>query len=385
MIRFFYLLFFLLLTNPFCHASENQRAMWVVRYALSSTEEIDNIIYVSERLNITDIYVQVRALGENYNSSLQKTDVPALFSLLVQRAKNKNIKVHAWLNTLYIWTGDIEPESKNHIFYRAPNSILRSAADNDIPRYNTLKKEGIEGYFVSPLDSLNLHEVKMFISDLINIYHVDGIHLDYFRYPDIKYSISPHSRTEFMLQNFIDPEKIYSDVSYFTKKRGYQAFIYIDEIYREFLRNSMNNMLIQIKNHIHAVNDKIELTVAVKPNLIQARHRYFQDWGAWLKNDLCDKVLLMNYNTDYDTFKQNIRLAQSLQSNDRIIIGISTYNQNENAVRQRVKLVSNMDFAGYALFSYNYLTENKNYLDKIVFAEDTGGINGKNNSGSAGN
>ncbi|MGD9897990.1 MAG: glycoside hydrolase family 10 protein [Calditrichaceae bacterium] len=385
MIRLFYLFFILLLTVQYTHATENQRAMWVVRHALTSPDEIRSIISVSEKLNITDIYVQVRALGENYYSPHQETNVPALFHSLIKDAKRKNIKVHAWLNILYIWTGNDEPDNKNHVFYKASSSILRSADYSEIPKYTSLKKEGIEGYFISPSDTINLNEVKMLIVDLINNYQVDGIHLDYFRYPDIKYSVSPLSRTEFMLQNSIDPEKIYSDVTEFTNQRGYKTFIYLDEMYREFLRDSLSDMLIRIKNHIHILNNKIELSVAVKPNLIQARHRYFQDWGMWLKKDLCDKVILMNYKTDYESFKQNLSLAQTLQSDDKIIIGISTYNQNENAVKQRVKLVSNMDFAGYALFSYNYLSENKKYLEKIVFADKTGGKNGKDNSSSAGN
>jgi hypothetical protein len=47
-------------------------------------------------------------------------------------------------------------------------------------------------------------------------------------------------------------------------------------------------------------------------------------------------------------------------------MGISTYNQKVEDVLDRIDLVRAERFAGYSLFSYNHLIENKGYLARLM-------------------
>ena len=50
----------------------------------------------------------------------------------------------------------------------------------------------------------------------------------------------------------------------------------------------------------------------------------------------------------------------------KVMVGISTYNQNETAVRKRISYVQMENFYGFSLFSYNHMVKNKSYLYKLL-------------------
>ena len=73
----------------------------------------------------------------------------------------------------------------------------------------------------------------------------------------------------------------------------------------------------------------------------------------------------MNYETDFIQFKENTIKAMQLNLAERIIIGISTYNQNVSAVAKRLDFLAKYSFRGQALFSYNFLKDNTDYLTEL--------------------
>jgi uncharacterized lipoprotein YddW (UPF0748 family) len=133
-------------------------------------------------------------------------------------------------------------------------------------------------------------------------------------------------------------------------------------MYRNSLAGALSLFLKRIYNEIKKVKSELYLSVAVKPDPVQAKYRYFQDWISWLKKNYCDFLVIMNYRTDLNDFLSILTKIKDVSEIDNIIVGISTYNQNEDAVRQRIKIVQSDSFAGYSLFSYNHLIKNKKYL-----------------------
>jgi len=364
-----FIAFFYIIISTFSSpgTGNDVRGLWVVRYALSDTNEISEIIQTAELLNLTDLYIQVRALGIPFGQDKLDSDVTN-FGRLVARARGKSIRVHAWLNILYIWGGKNLPQDKTHIFYRTEKSSLRSAWDDTVTGYGNLRAKGIEGYFIHPADNANKLDLKIFISDLIKNYPVDGIHLDYFRYPSLEYSFSPMGRTRFFQKYWFDPAVILKPYTYVKDDDLTEKFSYNTKIYKHFLRQELTGFLIEIKDYISQYQSEIELSVAVKPDIQIARNDYFQDWGHWLKEGICDRVVMMNYDTVMTNFQKNLQNDLGDKNNKNIIVGISTYNQAYNAVLERIKIVSDDNKGGFSIFSYNYLKENPVYLEKLIVA-----------------
>lgn len=344
--------------------ADQVRSLWVVRYALTDNAEIKNIISTAKALNITDLYVQVRALGLPYGQELISPEHTP-FSLLIEKAKLENIRIHAWLNVLYIWTGSGKPQDKNHLFFRSSNSILRNVMDKNVPEYSFLKKRGIEGFFIDPSDRQNMLDMQMYISTVIQKYEVDGIHLDYLRYPSLEYSYSPNGRTNYFRKKWYDPIEISqsSDIT-ITNDVGSRYNFNINT-YKSYLREKLTTFLIELKEYIQKFEKSIELSAAVKPDRTIAYESYFQDWGYWISNDICDRIVIMNYDTVMTNFNNNLNFNLSEKCNSKIIVGISTYNQDFEAVLNRIKLVKDRKNGGYAIFSYNYLKEHPAYLRNL--------------------
>ncbi len=343
--NYIYLVLFLLFLQTTVSASP-RRGMWVVRHALLDPAAPEYIINISHRLSITDLYVQVRALGkfffvdENENMTFTESSAYRNFVILQTLAAQNQIRIHAWLNTLYIVSSSPKGEHLNGNIDE--KYLLRTAKDDSRPSRAALKRSGIEGYFTDPIDPHNIKQLQKEIHFLVNSLHVEGIHLDYFRFPDRRFSYSPKGRAAFLLKYFYDPVNLFTTADYSES---------LESEYSSFLQGNLENLLQDIR---HA-SGNAELTIAVKPDLQTAPIQYYQNWGYWLQQKLCDSVVLMNYNPDSTVFYSNLRKVKAAGLSSKVNIGIATYNQKNPEIVNRIFKVEQMGFAGLVLFSFNDL------------------------------
>ncbi len=331
--------------------TQESKAIWVVRDALTA-KSVSSIIDNVKTLKCNKIFIQLRALGKVWYPT--KLDLPqskidsTAISELIQKANNNNIEVHAWLNFSYIYSKNKRRVPTNHIINKSGNAIIYSPV-------NGVKSEG---YFLHPNDEKNLSEVKNIVKELIEEYPISGIHLDYFRYPKDLSHTSKSGRTKYIMDYGLDPLIPISDPNAFIKLRGLESFRYFKESYTNFLRYELTAALIEIRDLIKKNNNKVQLSIAVKPNPLKAKHTFYQDWAFWIANNYCDFIVIMNYSPDDKVFDDNIRIVRSLVPQEKVMVGIATYNVNKEQIVSRIKNVNSIKFKGYSLFSYNFITGN---------------------------
>ncbi len=340
------LLFFFLFATTL---TAGERGLWVVRDALTDQNLMANIVDYAVKNAITDIYIQVRARGEVYYPTAYNLPVrnrnEALGSLIAS-AHKKNIKIHAWINANFIWSGSRVPGAENHLFSLEKNSLLDRNRQRE------------PGYYIYPANTGNLQQIKSIISEMINKYHVDGIHLDYFRYPFNRLPLSVDSRMDFMKKYYVDPLRI-------EKGKGNRYDQIIREKYRTFLKNRLTDMLVAINKHTRAQDSTVKLSLAVKPNPYIAEVRFMQPWEKWLKEKLCDFVVVMNYDPNEQGFMAVLDVLERKDYRDKVLIGIGVYNISAKEVKERIKKITVSNFAGYALFSYNYIRKHTKHLNNL--------------------
>ncbi len=347
---------------------QQRSALWVVRDGLTSQSDIDKILSIASELKISDIFFQIRALGYTYYTSRLEPKSAALKSefdplqYILSKSSHTGIRIHAWVNMFYVWAKNKFPENIDHILNNRAEYVLRNGS---YPDYKTLRSKGYEGFFLDPKVFDVQNDLLNILLELAGNYQIAGIHLDYYRYPSLAYSFSPASRTLYMLDEFYDPWDIYCSVENYSKQRGYKVFLHADRKYKNSLRATLNNYLKIISDAVKKNNPVLELSVAVKPDPVQAKHRFFQDWITWLENNYCDFVVLMNYRTVWEEFELVLKQLDDRELNKKIIVGVSTYNQDVNAVVRRLEAVKSGGYAGYSLFSYNYLNRNISYLRNL--------------------
>ena len=85
------------------------RALWIVRDHITSKRSIDEVIQFAESNKYNVLFVQIRGRGDAYYSSklvprthlLKKNDFDPL-QYILKKVKNRNIKIHAWMNVYYL-------------------------------------------------------------------------------------------------------------------------------------------------------------------------------------------------------------------------------------------------------------------------------------------
>ena len=99
----------------------------------------------------------------------------------INEAHKRNIKVHVWFQTFYV--GNKPPETNpEYILAQKPNWAnyqKRNAYSDTIP-YSVSEHNG---YFIDPANPEVRDYLQNILKEIIENYNVDGINLDYIRYP----------------------------------------------------------------------------------------------------------------------------------------------------------------------------------------------------------
>ena len=133
--------------------------------------------------------------------------------------------------------------------------------------------------------------------------------------------------------------------------------------WKKFRQNAVSNLVYDTYKTIQESGKEISLSAAVKPNLVEARNRWNQDWGSWVQDGYIDFVVPMNYFKEIRHFNNSVQIMKSnlyADDMDRIIMGISTYNQDAQSAADKILLSRLNGFKGVSVFSYD---SHKNNLD----------------------
>ena len=315
-----------------------------------------------------NLLVQVRGRGDAYYKSklvpksnlIKDVDFDPL-AYLIPLAKEKGIRIHAWVNTYLLWSSRVMPVQKNHILKTNPdwmdqNTQKKINISIEMKKFNG-GKNGIEGFYMAPNHpKVNSYLLTVF-NDLIQNYDLDGLHLDYVRFHDSDYGQNPIA-----LYNF-QKEIGVSDLISFNASQSSQ--------WNDYRRKAVTDLVRETKNLIQSVKPNISLTAAVKPNLYQARERFFQEWDVWLAAGYLDKAIVMNYTKDLKDFAANIDIMyDNLPSKYRkkIVMGIATYNQSPKYVIDKIKYTRVTRFNAVSFFSYTVMQKDPLYFKSIKSA-----------------
>ena len=368
------LLFSLNLASEIQNVEFEGRYLWVVRNTLSSKKNIDRMLQFATLNRFNNILVQVRGRGDAYyksnivpKSHLVKDVNFDPLSYLIPKAKEKGINVHAWINTYLLWSSNKKPIQLNHILHTNSDWIdqnNREVLNVDIEiQKKMMSNNGYEGLYLSPNHPKVNSYLLTIIRELIENYELDGIHFDYIRYHDSGYGKNPTA------------------IAYYRKHHGLNALssnvLSKSEIseWNDYKRKSITDLVRETRKLVDYLSPNVELSAAVKPNLYEARDRFFQEWDVWIAAGYLDKAIVMNYASNLKEFARNIDIIyDNLPSKywKSIVMGIATYNQSPSKVINKIKYSKVTRFKSVSFFSYNVMDQNPRYfrsIKKILFPQ----------------
>jgi uncharacterized lipoprotein YddW (UPF0748 family) len=355
--------------NPVSPKAE-LRAFWVDGFhqGIRSLEDQERLVAEAKRANINVLIVQVRRRADSFylKSFEPPVEDPAYdpkfdaLENIIKLAHREGIEVHAWINAMPVWSKLTPPRDERHVFNRQKLWLKKNT-------WLTLTLEGRNwfpvGCFLDPGHPLAAQYIADVCLNVIRNYAVDGIHLDYIRYPETRDKVS-HGATVGYNPTSLQRFRI------ITKRKDIPAPN--DEQWIAWRRQQVTQLVRRIYIEAKAVNPRIKVSAATvawgKPprddkDFLEslAGQTVFQDWNGWMKEGIIDMVVPTNYARETDPttkawFDGWVRWEKEHKYGRQLAIGLGNYlNRPEATIAQveRVRNAENQVAAdGLALYSY---------------------------------
>jgi uncharacterized lipoprotein YddW (UPF0748 family) len=348
----------LLSTSLAAAPNYEMRGLWVVRTGLLSPASVDRVVDEAQAAGFNALFVQVRGRGDAfYESHLVPRSVllerqPRTFdplARLMERARARGLEVHAWVNVLLSAHFGM-PLPEGHVLARHPDWVMvpRSVARAALrasPRERfrliaSTRGEGdVEGYYLSPSVPGVGEYLDRVVRELVHGYAVDGIHLDFMRYPGPDYD---HSRPA--LEGF----RRLRERRDLLEAPGREA-----EAWSTYRRDVLTGLADRLSRAARAERPGILVSAAVVPDEAEAVHHKFQSWPAWAERGLLDAICPMAYTPDDRIFRRQIEMARDrLGGRQPVWAGVGAYRLPLEATIDRIRAARASGAAGVVVFSH---------------------------------
>lgn len=277
------------------------RVVWISRWDWYDQAELVSLINAAAAANFNMIYLQVRGRSDAYyRSSLEPwAHRPPVFELgrdpgwdplavALAAAHARGLELHVWLNAFIGWCGteSIPETTPRHILLDHPSWKMVNASGGS-------SAEGCT--FLTPGDAGVRTWLARVAADLTRRYPIDGVHLDYIRYPDTSFSYDTQTQVAYDVARQTEPQLSYS----------------------EHRRRLVTATVREVRDSIRAVR-AIPLSAAVWgvyrntrgwPNVSTGYDSRLQDSWAWLQQGLVDAIAPMVYWNIKATYGERLDFA----------------------------------------------------------------------------
>jgi uncharacterized lipoprotein YddW (UPF0748 family) len=356
------------------------RALWVQRTSITSPEQITRLVRDARASGFNTLLVQVRGRGDAYFTQgieprpATLANQPATFDPLAQtltEAHAAGLRVHAWVNVNLIASVALPPTAPQHLMHRhpewlmvpralAPELLTRSAHDPvylaRLSAWTRAHSASVEGLFASPIPLDAAHHVEAVVTDLVERYPVDGVHLDYIRYPTADFDYSALALAAFR-------ESLQADLTSAERTRldarlVREPLIYTDtfpERWQLFRRARLTDLVARLRTAVKHARPQAMLTAAVKPDVRDAFETRLQDWQDWASRGLLDAICPMAYTPDLGRFTHAVQGAARAAMPQPLWVGIGAYQLDSAETVSHIRAARTAGANGIALFSYDSL------------------------------
>lgn len=367
------------------------RALWVTRTSLTTPASVAAMVKSAQSGRFNTLLVQVRGRGDAYFNGGFEPRAAALASqpdsfdplaATLKYAHAQGIRVHAWINIALVSSAAELPPSRAHMVYRHPEWLMvpralardmvlldaRSQLYLDkLMRWTRAQSSDVEGLYASPVTEDASDATVAVVADLVARYPVDGVHLDYVRYPNEEFDYSRGALEAFKADTLNGLGA--------TTRRQQERALGADLVgwadafpdrWREFRCQRLTSLVSRLRESVKARRPEAIFSAAVAPDAREARARRFQDWGSWLQRELLDVVCPMAYATDSTVFSAQVADARRMAGGRPVWAGIGAYRLSSSETIENIRIARRLGASGIILFSYDSLISLPRGLDYLA-------------------
>ncbi|MTJ53388.1 family 10 glycosylhydrolase [Anabaena sp. UHCC 0253] len=282
----------------------------------------------------------------------------------VKLAHARGMELHAW-----VWVFAAGNSAHNKLINASPDYLGPVLAANpDWANYdnkgNIIPIGQTKPFFDPANPQVREYLLKLY-TEIATRYQVDGIHLDYIRYPfqdpfvGRTYGYGKAAREQFQQQTGIDPLDISPSQRELWQK------------WTAFRTQQVDSFVSELSKTLRQKRKNLILSVAVFPLPEYERMQKIQQhWEVWARRGDIDLIVPMTYALDTPRFQ---RLAQPWISSTKLgatllVPGIRLLSLPSIGAFDQLQLIRDLPVSGYALFA----AENFNYELEQIFNSTQG-------------
>lgn len=338
------------------------RAVWLDRGSIVKARNEAGLARVFDRLaaaGINTVYFETINAGYPiYPSRVAPAQNPLTqgwnpLEAAVKLAHQRGMELHAW-----IWVFAVGNDRHNQLLGQ-PSSFLSPVIQAhpdwiNINNYGELRNTRDRKVYLDPAN----REARAYLMRLINeitAYNVDGLQLDYIRYPfqdpsgSYTYGYGKAGREQFQQLTGVDPVNI-------TPKNN--------ELWNRWLQfktEQVTSFVAEVSQFLKQQKPNVILSVAVFSNPEQERvMKIQQQWEVWAKKGYVDLIVPMTYAMDTNRLQ---RITQPLTQEQKlgsalISPSIKLLNLPEIVAIDQVQSLRDLPTGGYSIFAFESLGNN---------------------------
>ncbi|WOD41866.1 glycoside hydrolase family 10 protein [Nodosilinea sp. E11] len=343
------------------------RAVWLDRGTIVQAKSPQGLSEVFDKLaaaGINTVFFETVNAGYTiYPSQVAPEQNPLTqgwdpLAAAVELAHQRGMTLHAW-----VWVFAAGNQRHNRLLNQPANYLgplisrhpSWAAADNSgnpIPR-------GQDKPFLDPANPEVRSYLTRLMTEIATQYEVDGLHLDYIRYPfqdpgaNRTYGYGEVARWRFQTLTGVDPITLNPRAPGLDRNQQIQQQV-LSERWTEFRMQQVTSFVETISSTLRRQRPGLVMSAAVFANPEHDRHqRIQQDWGTWARANYLDWIVLMSYAGDTSRFERLVQpwLVNESFGSTLVIPGIRLLNLSNAATMDQMQASRDLPTPGYALFA----------------------------------
>lgn len=305
------------------HAVEN-RAVWY-RSNEKSDDAVRATVERMKEMNINALYLETwyngRFAGFSENPLIAHTTANGDYDVLegfVRIGHENGIEVHAWVENFFIGTVEALEQANTALSKHFEGRWTVDRTGKNTYFYSVSSTNFI---FMNPYDP----EVRSFLVDfyreIVTKYDVDGIHLDYIRFPELNYGKDDFGYNEDIVSAWQKQQGTDVDPETLTSGALYDSFVL-------FRQEIINSFVGEVSGMLRKTKPSVSLSAAVYPLPDVYKKTIFQDCRNWVENGYMDELFSMTYGEDNRYVSENAAMyAKMAGDNCFYTTGISAFGE----------------------------------------------------------
>ncbi|MEL6399220.1 MAG: family 10 glycosylhydrolase [Cyanobacteria bacterium J06626_4] len=281
----------------------------------------------------------------------------------VELAHDRGMELHAW-----IWVFAAGNQRHNAIMNKSDDFLGPSLAGNpDWVGYDQDGRPiplGQTKAFYDPANPEVREYLLQLVDEIISDYDVDGLQLDYIRYPfqdpsaERSYGYGIAARREFRRQTGVDPINLTPTTDAWAPRAERERQRSLWEAWNAFRIEQVTSFVAETSQLVRSKRPDVILSAAVFAMPERERlQKIQQDWTAWAQDGLVDWIVLMSYAQDANRFAEMINpwVVEQDYGSTLVIPGMRLLGMPVPVMIDQLQTLRDMPATGYALFATDNL------------------------------